>query len=626
MQLYAGTSKQFVEDTIRHRIDQKLQQAFFDYFQHKPGAAEVRSWQNSLSQVSSVLQYADLTDHGVILEYQLPLTSRRLDFMITGTDAERKPSAVVVELKQWDDAQPSDVEDCVVTFLAGRLRQVLHPSRQVGNYQQFLEDYHTAFTSESIGLRSCSYLHNLQFDPTNELFSSRHQTLLESYPLFTGDQTPELAEFLQERVGNGNGTDVLATVLNSEFKASKKLLDHVKEMIEEQDVYVLLDEQQVVFNEVLERARRSFHEAGKTAILITGGPGTGKSVVALNLIAELSGAGYNAQFATGSKAFTENLRKLVGPRARNQFKYFANYQLADTDEIDVLICDESHRLRETGNTRFLPKEHRSDRPLIEHVLESAKVPVFFIDDLQVVRPNEVGSTELIKHAAADLGVTVHEFELEAQFRCGGSDGFINWINNTLGIRDTANVVWEGEDTFEFDIAESVEELEQMIRTKDEAGHKARLTAGFCWPWSDPDNEGQLYPDVVIGDWAMPWNAKPDSGRLAPGIPKSHYWSTEPGGIEQVGCIYTAQGFEFDYVGVIFGKDLRYDPESGSWIGDKSHSRDTQVTRGAKIESEFVELLKNTYRVLLTRGMRGCYVYFEDKDTQDFFMSRIRTTK
>ena len=150
---------------------------------------------------------------------------------------------------------------------------------------------------------------------------------------------------------------------------------------------------------------------------------------------------------------------------------------------------------------------------------------------------------------------------------------------------------------------------------------ARLTAGFCWPWSNPDGKGHLIPDVKVGDWKMPWNAR--SGvKLAPGIPRTSLWATDPNGMEQVGCIYTAQGFEFDYVGVIFGKDLRYDPDSGSWIGDKSESHDRMGARSAKTERDFLDLVKNTYRVLLTRGMKGCYVYFQDDDTRDFFSSRL----
>jgi len=240
MQLYAGTSRQFIEDTIRNRIDKKLQHAFFNYFRYKPNPGEVRSWENSLMKMGSVLQYADLTDHGVILEYQLPLSSKRLDCMITGLDDKQVPNAVIVELKQWDEVQPTNVEDCVMTFLGGRLRQVLHPSRQVGNYQLFLEDYHTAFSSGRVGLKACSYLHNLQYDPANELFDARHREILDSYPVFTGDQTPDMAVFLRDRVGAGDGVEVMATILESKFKASRKLLDHVKEVIEGQDVYVLL--------------------------------------------------------------------------------------------------------------------------------------------------------------------------------------------------------------------------------------------------------------------------------------------------------------------------------------------------------------------------------------------------
>lgn len=212
MQLYAATSRQFIEDTIRHRIDKKLQRAFYDHFRYKPSPSEVRSWENSLIRMSSVLQYADLTDNGILLEYQLPLTSKRLDCMVMGTDDHRDPNAVVVELKQWDDAQPSDVEDCVLTFLGGRLRQVLHPSRQAGNYLQFLEDYQVVFSSGQVGLSACGYLHNLQFDPANELFDPRHRSILDAYPLFAGDQAPELAAFLQSRVGAGEGADVMATV------------------------------------------------------------------------------------------------------------------------------------------------------------------------------------------------------------------------------------------------------------------------------------------------------------------------------------------------------------------------------------------------------------------------------
>lgn len=619
MQLYTGTSKQFIEDTVQNRIAEKLKASFFSHFRFNPSPNEVRSWQNSLARMCNVIQYASLLDHGIILEYKLPLSSKRLDCMITGVDTNSKANAVIIELKQWDDVAKSDIEDCVVTFVGGAQRDVLHPSRQVGNYQEYLEDSHTAFYSGEVGLSSCSYLHNIQHDPTNALFHPSHTSILEKYPLFTGDQTQEMSTFLVGSVGQGNGQEVLTKVLESKYRASKKLLEHVGGIIKQEKAFVLLDEQQVVFNAVLAKARSSFHEKHKVVMLVKGGPGTGKSVIALNLVAELSAQNYNAQHATGSRAFTENIRKIVGSRAGVQFKYFNSYVEAEQDEIDVLVLDEAHRLRPHSHNRFTPAAARTGLPQIEELIKAARVTVLFIDDLQVVRPGEVGSTELIRSAAATAGATLYEYELETQFRCNGSDGFVNWIDNTLGIRRTANTLWDSEDNFDFRIVDSVVELEALIREQQEAGHTARLAAGFCWPWSEADNQGQLVKDVVIDAWAMPWNAKPESRKLAKGIPKSHYWASDPNGINQVGCVYTAQGFEYDYAGVIFGRDLRYDPQQGTWIGDKTQSHDKVVKRSGE---DFVDLVKNTYRVLLTRGMKGCYVYFMDNDTRNFFRSRI----
>jgi DUF2075 family protein len=619
MQLYAGNSKQFVEDAVQNQIARKLEASFFDYYRYKPSQGEVKSWHNSLSRMCMILQHGSFDDQGVILEYQLPLSSKRLDCMVTGVGGDSRANSVIVELKQWDDALPSDTEDCVRTYVGRGLRDVLHPSRQVGNYEEYLRDSHTVFEQGEVGLASCAYLHNLFVAKEHELFKPRFESLLASYPLFTGDQAPSLIEYLSGFVGKGDGMDVLAKVVESKHRPGKRLLDHTSAVIKGQKSYVLLDEQQVVFNKVLAVAREGFHRPGKAVVLVHGGPGTGKSVIALHLVAELSALGYHAPHATGSKSFTENLRKIVGRRAGIQFNYFANYARVERNSIDVLILDEAHRLWASPNTRFTKAADRSDRPLIDHLIEAAKASVYFIDDLQVVRPNEVGSSALIRDAAVRAGATLYEFELEAQFRCNGSDGFVNWVDNTLGIRRTANVLWDPSDAFDFRIVDDPAELERAIRTKQAEGSSARLMAGFCWEWSTPNGDGTLVPDVVIGDWAMPWNAKPDSVQLAPRIPKSHYWASDPNGIDQVGCIYTAQGFEFDYAGVIFGRDLRYDAKAAAWVADASASRDRDVKRSGE---RLLDLLKNTYRVLLTRGLRGCYVHFVDADTRNFFRSRM----
>jgi DUF2075 family protein len=625
MQLYTGNSRDFITDATRNEIAGKLLAAFVDTYHAKPSLQEVQSWQNSLLQMATALQTGNLDDQGILLEYQLPLSSRRLDCMVTGMDSVGHPQSVIVELKQWgQQVEPSNAEGNVAVWVAGRVRDVLHPSQQVYQYEQYLRDIHSVFNKDEVGLRSCAYLHNLTFDPGNEIYNARHATLLTQAPAFAGDQQAQLIGYLRSGVAAGNGQKVLDAVLASKYAPSKKLLEYTSRVIADQSVYVLLDEQQAVFSKIVAEVKEAARRPRKKSVFIVqGGPGTGKSVIALQLVGALTGAGLNVLHLTGSKAFTENMKKVVGTRAAALFKYFNFNKKGDIppDQFHALVLDEAHRIRATSKDRFTRPDDWSGLPQIDELLPVAKVCIFFIDDRQIVRPGEVGSTTLIAEAAGRHNAVVEDYELESQFRCSGSDAFINWIDNTLGVRKTANGLWDRDDPYEFKVFGSIEELEAAIRTKNRPGQTARLVAGYCWPWSDPQRDGTLIPDVSIGDWQMPWNAKPDAGRLAQGIPKSNFWASEPSGIYQVGCVYTAQGFEFDYVGVIFGRDLRYDPASQDWVGDHRESRDGMVTRMGR--ANFTDYVKNTYRVLMTRGIKGCYVHFLDEETRRFFEYRMQ---
>ena len=625
MRLYSGSSQQFIQDTVHNQIAEKLKLAFFNYFRYHPSPAEINSWRNSLRSVSQIFQYANLLDHGIILEYQLPLTSKRLDCMICGRDEQKKDNAVIIELKQWDKCKEAIGENEVLTWVGGAEREVLHPSVQVGQYQMYLEDTHTAFNTGSnpVSLNSCSYLHNYSYYSEDVIFSDKFRETLEKYPSFTADDVDKLKDYLINKLIEGDGIDVLKRVEESRYRPSKKLMDHVGNIIKGKSEYILLDEQLIVYDKVLSCAKRGFHDKQNAVIIIKGGPGTGKSVIAINLMADLLLKGYNAHYATGSKAFTTTLRKIVGARGSAQFKYFNSYSQADKNVIDVMIADEAHRIRKTSNNRFTRKEKRSNLPQIEELLQASKVAVFFIDDDQVVRPDEIGSVEHIKQNADKNKCKVFEYELEAQFRCNGSDAFVNWVNNTLGIKRTANVIWDQHEEFDFKIFSSPQDLEDAIRQKVNEEHTGRVTAGFCWDWSKPKDDGTLVDDVIIGNYKRPWDAKPGASKLAPGVPPASLWAYDPNGINQVGCVYTAQGFEFDYVGVIFGEDLVYDFDKQEWCGHSNKSSDNVVKRSS---TKFTDLVKNTYRVLLSRGMKGCYVHFMNKDTERFFKSRIEGSK
>ena len=621
MHLYSGTSVDFIDQTSRNQIANRISESFFAHFRYRPSESEVRSWQNSLVRMASVMELGGLRDQGVVVEYQLPLTSKRLDVMVTGHGSGGVPGAVIIELKQWDRVDSSPIDECVATFVGGRVRDVLHPSRQAGDYLQYLLDTHTSFSGGDLVLRSCGYLHNMKRDHAAELFDEKFEDLVRQWPPFTGDDVDYLVPYLDATVGEGGGDDTLRRVLDGAYRPHRRLLEHTAAVIRNEPAFTLLDEQRVAFNHVLALVRAHALSDRSTAVLIRGGPGTGKSLIAVNLLAEMAAQGYSALHATGSKAFTENLRKAVGRRAASQFTYFNSFSAAEPGSIDLLVCDEAHRMRESSNNRFMKKEDRSDKAQVTELLDAAKVSVFLIDDMQVVRPEEVGSSDLVREAAAARGVTVVEHELEAQFRCNGSDAYVQWVDNTLELRRTPHVLWERDDPFDFDVVDAPEELDALIRSRAEEGSSARLAAGFCWPWSKPQHDGTLVDDVKVDGWSRPWNAKADAGRLAPGIPKSNFWASDPAGLEQVGCVYTAQGFEFDYIGVIWGRDLVYRFDEG-WVGQPEFSHDSIVKRSAKrAQARFATLVKHTYRVLLTRGLSGCYVYFEDPQTRDFVLSR-----
>lgn len=620
MILYSGTSQQFIQDTIQNQIAEKLKQAFFYHLRYNPSPGEVNSWRNSLKAICLVFQYANLTDHGVILEYQLPLSSLRLDCLICGKDSSLVDNAVIIELKQWDKCKDADGENEVVTWVGGQLKEVLHPSVQVGRYKTYLEDVHTAFYEENpISLFACTYLHNYNYYSSDIIFSKKFEKSLIDYPLFTADDVEKLKSYLSDKLQKGDGIDVLKRIEQSKYRPNRKLMDHVGNVIKGVPSYTLLDEQLVVYDKVFSFAKEGFHDKQKATLVIKGGPGTGKSVIAINLMADLLLKGYNAHYATGSRAFTQTLRKIIGTRGSVQFKYFNSYTDVEPNTLDVLICDEAHRLRTSSNNRFTPKKKKVDGAQIDELIRASKVSVFFIDDDQIVRPGEIGSVAYIKEAANKNKCKVFEYELDIQFRCSGSDAFVNWINNTLGIKRTANILWDLKEEFDFKIFNTPEALEAAIREKAQKGFTARMTAGFCWSWSMPDGNGNLNYDVVIGGYKRPWNAKPESKKLAKGIPVSNLWAYDPNGINQIGCIYTAQGFEFDYVGVIIGNDLTYDFDTQSWKGIPENSADTVVKRS---KDQFLQLTKNTYRVLLSRGMKGCYVYFLDKETEKFFKTRL----
>ncbi|KOX22481.1 MULTISPECIES: DUF2075 domain-containing protein [unclassified Streptomyces] len=592
-------------------LSARLAEQFVHDHGHKPSAAEVRSWERSLPALTSVLLEAGLHDVTVLLEYGLPLTSKRADAVLAGVHPKTgEPSYVVIELKQWSQVAPEDGEPllCRVDAYA---RPVLNPIEQVRGYCDYLASFNGALTEHPERIAGAAYLHNATEFGISGLAEVGES---ERGRLFSEQRRGEFIGFLQSRLAPINGAPAADELLAGKIGPSKQLMAVAAQEVREREQFVLLDEQRVAYETVMRAVRHAAQADLKSVVVVTGGPGTGKSVIALSLLGELYRQGRPALHATGSQSFTKTMRKVAGARKRevqDLFKYFNSFMTAERNALDVIICDEAHRMRQTSANRYTPANQRSGRPQVEELIDAARVPVFLLDEHQIVRPGEMGNVDQIRAAASAKGLPCTVVPLDSQFRCGGSDAYLRWVLRLLGLTPGGPVAWDPDDKMQLMVADTPEEMESFLASKRAEGYSARISAGYCWKWTKETAPGQALPaDVVIGDWSRPWNVFGD--RAVAGAPPSALWATDPAGFGQVGCVYTAQGFEYDWSGVILGPDLVW--REGGWITDRTQSKDPVFKRSTP-DDEVDLLIRNTYKVLLTRGMVGTVVYSTDEQTR-----------
>lgn len=620
MELYQGLCEDFIQEATINKISSILSLEYTRYYGYQPAHNEVISWQNSLKELSDLLSSVSFEKQGIKLEYFIPLSSLRIDVLLTGINSNEEEQAVLVELKQWQATTPSLMENEVRTVIGSGVRDILHPSVQVDAYRNYLQGFLEVFYNHvgNVKLDSCVYLHNYVYAKNDAILDEKFDDYLISAPIYTKLDKIAFAEYLKLKVGYGPGEAVLEKINKSNIRPSKKLLDEASNIIKNNSSYVLLEEQKIVFDHVMAIVKNKLKDDKKHVLIIKGGPGTGKSLIAVNLLAELSKLEKWTEYVTGSAAFTQSYKRAIGTGASNLFRYTNSYVNIQGKLRDVLIIDEAHRIRERAPYGSYYSKIYSGKLQIEEIIEACEIAIFFIDDDQVVLPDEVGNSEYIKEHAIRLGCTVWEEELKVQFRCAGNEGFIRWIENTFAMKETANVLLEANDNFDFKIFDSPQDMENAIKNKVNKGHTGRVVSGFSFPWSKQN--GAL--DVVIGDYKRPWNLR----KAIDDKPASNLWAYEPKGFGQVGCIYSAQGFEFDYIGVIIGNDIVYDFNTTSWKSMKQNHKGNMLSKqklDQLSDAEYQRIVKNIYRVLLSRGMKGCYVYFMDKNTENFVKTRIR---
>lgn len=617
MILYSNTYKDFKYDGSHLRLTSAVTQAYEKQFHRKPNPKEVLSWDHSLKAMQLALSNADIADDsGVLIEYNLPNTSRRVDFIITGENDSGEKHALIIELKQWQKAASTKMDGVVTTMLNSSERETSHPSYQAYGYKRFLEDFNEQFHCGNIRAASCAFLHNYETSNPEPLLDEVYLHYIEDTPLYFQKDIDALAHFISTHVGKGRGMEILYAVENGKIRPSLKLIDAVGSLFRGNRYFTLLDEQKVLYEKLLHTPVTNKRQV----IIINGGPGTGKSVLSFNLLYGMLKREKNAILSAPNAAFRDVMVKRlqqsgIKKNSRNKkdpmilssiISGSSSFYQLDEHLYDVIIVDEAHRLKDKRAYQYYGENQ------IHDIINASRISIFFVDDTQAIRLEDVGSTGNIRSAARLFDAKLSEYTLDIQFRCSGMQGYINWVDHTLQIQDTANFDTWDRNAFTLEVCDSPHDVFDRIRKHADEGLHARMLAGYAWKWTsaregNPDGD---IDDVIIEEheFSMPWNSR--SSRTT--------WAIDPSGIDQIGCIHTSQGLEFDYVGIIIGGDLRFDPEEKRLYASWADYKDVSGKSGLKNDPEkFTQLVKQIYKVLLTRAMKGCYIYCCDKNLQEY---------
>ncbi|NBD19098.1 DUF2075 domain-containing protein [Aquabacterium fontiphilum] len=621
MIVYQASKRQFIHDTFHDDIEFVLSQQYLRTTGRQPAPAEFKAWQNSLFEVGEVLKDDAIPDDmGVALEYTVPQTSKRIDVLLTGEDEAGTPKLVIIELKQWSEARFSEKDGIIWARRGGKAGETEgpHPSYQAWSYAALLNDFNTAVYEGGVALQPCAYLHNY---PRRDgvIDHPAYATHLQRAPLFLKKEADQLKAFIRQHVPHGDKRQLLYLIEHGKIRPSKMLADSVAGLLQGKQEFVLVDDQKLVFETALLADAKAQKQTRKQVVIVQGGPGTGKTVVAVNLLAALLQRQRNARYVSKNAApRSVYAAKLTGTfkktHIHNLFSGSGGFVGCEADTFDTLLVDEAHRLNEKSGLYGNLGEHQ-----VKEVINAARCTVFFVDDDQRVTLADVGHSDELRHWARQLGAEVTELTLASQFRCNGSDGYLAWLDDLLGIRPTANTELDARD-YDFKVLNSPTELHALIEEKNRASNKARVVAGYCWGW--PSKKDPNAFDIVMPEhgYRRQWNLTQD-GSL---------WIMADESVAQVGCIHTCQGLEVDHVGVIIGPDLVYrdgriqtDPKARA-KSDKSIKGLGALMKRNPSEAQALadRIIKNTYRTLMTRGMKGCYVYCCDPALAEYLRARL----
>ena len=630
MIIYEKTKKEFIEDCSSANIKNILIQAFLDKGMSAPNNKETRGWYSSLRPMRDILLKSNIDDAVTIgLEYHLSYGGR-IDFLVVGDsdNGERKENLVVVELKAWSEAEVYDPNSAIAvkSDMCNGREPSKHPCYQARQYKYDLESWNKTIQDNKIEIYPLGYCFNLD-ESYRKVLTGDPYTRWNETPLFLSgdDEEKRMAEYLEKIVSKPSLSEhPLTDIDNGAFSPSRELVASLKDILNDKDKFFILRGNQDAIGAVIDKAvRDSLEDGKKRTLIVKGGPGTGKSVLAIKELAKWSSRKYKNKYrkaiyytknSTPRKCYEYIAAKGdVEMMARFKELFPSQIGIADNalkpNSVTLGLFDEAHRIQTK------PYQYHGTNLLSDLIYQSL-VSVFFVDENQFVTLKDVGSINTIKAEAIVQGSMFidDDLTLDTQFRCNGSGGYLSFLDHLLGISSDESQMLMPPKDYDIIPFDDVEEMYEAVKAKNQ-DNKARIVAGYCYDWNSQYNKNLFDIEIPTknGLFQKKWNNPA----------KRELWAVEPNRFEEIGCVHTCQGMEFEYVGVIIGKDLQY--RGGKIVTNQkaiSESDNTSKIRNCKDPIKADKLIRNTYRVLLSRGMKGCFIYCEDKPLREYLRSLI----
>ena len=505
MIIYSRTKGEFLDDILNGELENKIGSAVEERFGRHTPASEMRAWTNSLGYMGTILSTSSVPENaGVAIEYNIPYTSKRVDLIVSGYDVQGKNSAVIVELKQWEKAETVSGKDGVVrTFINGGDHETTHPSYQAWSYAMAISDFNADVQDHDVVLQPCACLHNYLERIPDPLLDPIYDQYTSKAPVFEKSDGRKLREFLESIIRKGDDMETIFLIDSGKLRPSKSLQDVLSSMMAGNREFVMMDTQKIVFEEIMDSVRKVAKSGRKKTVIVQGGPGTGKTVLAVNLLAAIIGNGSSAAYVTRNAAPRHVYnRRLKGSMKKSRidalFCGSGSFTTAPENAFDVLIVDEAHRLNEKSGLYGNLGENQ-----IKEIIHSSRLSVFFIDEDQRVTINDIGTIDEIRRFAKGCGSEVSMMELDSQFRCSGSDGYLEWVDNTLQVRETASFEFQESFDYDFRVFDDPNEMRTAIESKNRDSNKSRIVAGYCWNWIKEGKNDSDVHDITIPEFGFP---------------------------------------------------------------------------------------------------------------------------